>query len=231
MNSSVLPLIVSFSGIDGAGKTTQIEYLRQSLEASGAKVDLIRFWDDVATLKCFREASSHALFKSESGVGTPDRPVNRQDKNIQTWYMTPIRLFLYLLDSLHLNLIVRRAKRSSADVVIFDRYIYDELANLNLAGSMCQRLYAKWALRWTRSPDAAILLDADPAHARARKPEYPLDFLIRNREAYLDLSIMTPVMKVIRAQSIGAAAAEIYGISMQMDSDRAMERVEITNAT
>ncbi len=212
MNSPVQPLSVSFSGIDGAGKTTQIEYLRQSLVASGKKVSLIRFWDDVATFKRFREASSHALFKSESGVGTPDRPVNRQDKNVRTWYMTPIRLFLYLLDSLHLNLIFRRSKRSSTDVVIFDRYIYDELANLNLVGSIGQRLYTQWALRWTSQPDAAILLDADPAHARARKPEYPLDFLIRNREAYLGLSRMTPGMRVVRCQSIAAAAAEIYEI-------------------
>src|SRR5579863_1287126 len=119
MNPAGLPLIVSFSGIDGAGKTTQIESLREKLEANGARVNSIRFWDDVATLKRIREASSHTLFKSEAGVGTPERPVNRRDKNIQSWYMTPIRLFLYLLDLLHLNVIVRRARRTSANVVIF----------------------------------------------------------------------------------------------------------------
>jgi thymidylate kinase len=216
-------LVISFSGIDGAGKTTQIESLRQNLEANGTKVTSIRFWDDVATLKRLRETSSHALFKSEAGVGTPERPVNRQDKNVQSWYMTPVRVFLYSLDSLRLSFIVRRSRRTYTDVVIFDRYIYDELANLNLAG-FWQRLFAKYMLRWTSKPDIAILLDADPTRARARKPEYPLEFLIRNREAYLELSRMTAVMRVIRAQSIAESADEIYRISHRMGLNRHADR-------
>jgi thymidylate kinase len=216
MNHATLPLIFSFSGIDGAGKTTQIESLQRSLRACGARVSLIRFWDDVATLKRIREVSSHTLFKSETGVGSPERPVNRRDKNVQSWYMTPVRLFLYLVDSLHLNVIVRRATRTSADVVIFDRYIYDELANLNLAGSKWQQLFARCALRWTRQPDVAILLDADPEQARARKPEYPLEFLHRNREAYLELSRMAQVIRVIQEQTVAQNAAEIYSICLQM---------------
>jgi thymidylate kinase len=215
MNPADMPFIVSFSGIDGAGKTTQIESLRQNLEANGTKINLIRFWDDVATLKWLREASSHTLFKSEVGVGTPKHPVNRRDKNIQSWYMTPVRFFLYFLDSLRLNLIVRKTRRTSAHVVIFDRYIYDELANLNLAGSSWQKLFATCALRWTSKPDVAFLVDADPVQARARKPEYPLEFLLRNREAYLELSRMAPVIRVIKAHTVAEASSEIFGISLQ----------------
>ena len=216
MNRATLPLIVSFSGIDGAGKTTQIESLQRSLVVCGARVSSIRFWDDVAMLKRVREVSSHSFFKSETGVGSPQRPVNRRDKNVQSWYMTPVRLFLYLLDSLHLNVVVRRATRTSPDVVIFDRYIYDELANLNLAGSKWQELFARCTLRWTRQPDVAILLDADPEQARARKPEYPLEFLRRNRETYLDLSRMAPGIRVIREQTVVQNAAEVCSICLQM---------------
>lgn len=216
MNHAALPLIVSFSGIDGAGKTTQIESLQRNLAVYGARISLIRFWDDVATLKRVREISSHRLFKSENGVGSPGRPINRRDKNVQSWYMTPVRLFLYFLDSLHLNVIVRRVTRTSADVIIFDRYIYDELANLKLADSKWQQLFARYALRWTRQPDVAILLDADPEQARTRKPEYPLEFLRRNREAYLELGKMAPGIRVIREQTIVQNAAEIYSICLQM---------------
>jgi thymidylate kinase len=39
---------VSFSGIDGAGKSTQIDALCLRLKGDGLRVLLIRFWDDIA---------------------------------------------------------------------------------------------------------------------------------------------------------------------------------------
>ena len=40
--------LVSFSGIDGSGKSTQIDALRAQLEIDGQRVLLIWFWDDFA---------------------------------------------------------------------------------------------------------------------------------------------------------------------------------------
>jgi hypothetical protein len=56
-------------------------------------------------------------------------------------------------------------------------------------------------------PDAAFLIDADPVAARARKPEYPLDFLRQNRESYLTLARLTGRMIIIEPASIEAAEA------------------------
>src|SRR5256885_12541553 len=126
------PLLVSFSGIDGAGKTTQIDALSAHLREAGLSVQLIRFWDDIATLRFLREGMSHTLFKSERGIGTPQRPVERRDKNVRTWYMTIARLFMYLLDALHLAFVLATRSKAHAEVLIFDRYEYDELANLDL---------------------------------------------------------------------------------------------------
>jgi ABC-type uncharacterized transport system ATPase subunit len=83
--------IVSFSGIDGAGKSTQIEMLRARLSQAGFQVSLLAFWDQVATLTSVREFSGHTLFKGEKGVGSPEKPVNRRDKNVRSWYMTLVR--------------------------------------------------------------------------------------------------------------------------------------------
>src|SRR6204780_4012597 len=121
---------VSFSGIDGAGKITQIENLRARLNEAGARDLLITFWDDIAMLTRIREVSGHTLFKGESGVGTPARPVNRRDKNVQSWYMTAVRFGLYFVDAISLRMVMAKTLRADADVVIFDRYCYDELANL-----------------------------------------------------------------------------------------------------
>ena len=55
--------MVSFSGIDGAGKSTQIETLRSRVQEAGLRVMLITFWDDVARLTRLREVTGHTLFR------------------------------------------------------------------------------------------------------------------------------------------------------------------------
>lgn len=182
-NTSKRVRLVSFSGMDGAGKSTQIAALQAALENEGLRVRILTFWDDVARLKGLREASSHAIFKSEKGVGRPGAPVNRRDKNVRSLPMTLVRLGLYVLDALSLRIVVQRALRTPVDCVICDRYCYDELANLDLRRSLA-RLYARLVLGISPRPHAPIILDAEPAEARARKPEYPLDFLEFNRQAY-----------------------------------------------
>lgn len=179
--------LVSFSGIDGAGKGTQIESLCARLKEAGLRVGLITFWDDVATLTGLREASGHTLFKGDKGVGTPDAPINRRDKNVQSWPMSGVRLCLYVLDAVSLRRVVGKALSSGIDVLICDRYIYDELANLTLSNPAA-RAYVRLILKLVPKPDVSYLLDADPVQARARKPEYPLDFLHTNRASYLALS-------------------------------------------
>jgi len=190
------PFLVSFSGIDGSGKTTQIEALLAWLRDAGLRVRVLRFWDDIAVLGRMRETMSHALFKSEKGIGSPGKPVQRRDKNVRGWYMTSSRLYLYTLDAARLALLMATASRKDADVVIFDRFLYDELANLDLSNRLSLE-YARLLLRVVPRPDVAFVLDADPLQARARKPEYPLNFIYSNRAAYLTLVKLTEGVTVI----------------------------------
>lgn len=181
------PLVISFSGIDGAGKTTQIEALLAWLRDGGLQVRLLRFWDDIAVGGSLREAMSHNLFKGEKGIGSPATPVHRRDKNVRGWYMTAARLLLYFMDAARLTFVVATCSRKDSDVVIFDRYSYDELANLDRANPVV-KAYVNFLLKVVPRPNVAFLLDADPAQARARKPEYPLEFLQSSRASYLALS-------------------------------------------
>ena len=186
-------MFVSFSGIDGSGKSTQIQALCSSLEDMGVKYKRYTFWDDVVALRSLREEASHLIFKGERGVGSPEHPIQRRDKNVGSWYATLCRLCLYFLDAMKLRHVLPKFKEDYADVLILDRYFYDELPNLPLRNAWVRR-YARLLLRIIPRPDIAFLLDADPRIAVSRKPEYPLDFVRQNREAYLNVGAMTDMM-------------------------------------
>jgi thymidylate kinase len=190
------PLLISFSGLDGAGKSTQIENLRERLAAAGLKVKLLTYWDDVVVLTRYREAFVHTVYKSEKGVGAPNKPVNRRDKNVRAWYLTIARHALYLLDAIHLRLVVHNALKSGNDAVIVDRYVYDELANLPLERPMT-RAFLRLMTRIAPLPDVAYLLDADPEAAHKRKPEYPVAFMHKCRAAYYRLASLLGTMTII----------------------------------
>ena len=201
-------ILISFSGIDGAGKSTQIANLCAHLHAARLRVEIVTFWDDVATLKHLREDAGHRIFKGDRGVGSPDAPINRRDKNVRSPLMTLVRLGIYFLDALALRTIAKKALDCGADVVIFDRYLYDELANLNVRNALL-RPFVRALKELVPQPDVSFVLDADPEQARARKPEYPLAFLRENRNAYLALSDFLGGITVVPPLPLEQAKAEV----------------------
>lgn len=214
--------IVSFSGIDGAGKSTQISELQIWLEQSKLNTKILTFWDDVVVLARSREFMSYKAFKGDCGVGSPEKPLNRRDKNVTSPLLTTMRFCLYLADAMNLRSKVREARKSGADVVIFDRYIYDELANLPLTRRSA-RIFSRFVLKIIPTPEVAYVIDADPTAAHARKPEYPLEFVRRNREAYITLAELSGDLTVIQHSSVDEMKVAIQNKMLQtfapLDSD------------
>jgi thymidylate kinase len=217
------PKMVSFSGIDGAGKSTQIDALSKRLEEDGMRVLLIRFWDDIARLTQIREATGHAIFKGDKGVGTPSAPINRRDKNVRSWLMTGVRVILYFIDAISVRLVVEKALNSEADLVIFDRYIYDELANLTLSNPVICA-YVRLIMRVVPKLDISYYLDADPVKARVRKPEYPLEFLQGNRQSYLTLEYLVGGMSIIAPMPIPEVEQAVLRHTLRELSFRSHQR-------
>jgi thymidylate kinase len=204
------PILVSFSGLDGAGKSTQIANLCRFLGAHSVPARVLAFWDDVVVLARYREGFVHKVFRSERGIGAPGKPVNRRDKNVRGWHVNLARHGLYLLDALNLRRVIARAGRSGAQVIIMDRYIHDELANLPLTNGLT-RAFVRLVAALAPRPDVALVLDADPDAARERKPEYPLEFLRSSRASYhrlaamLGLTIIPPLPLELATQAVEQA--------------------------
>ena len=218
-----MTLLITFSGVDGAGKSTQIENLCRAAAEMGLSVRRLAFWDDVVVLKPWRESFVHKVLKSEPGIGAPGRPVNRRDKNVRRWYLTVARHILYLLDALHLRQVIARARRSGADVLVMDRYLYDQFANLPF-----HRWYARWFVRLAQRiaprPDVAYILDADPQAARERKPEYPLEFIVESRRRYMDLAALLQTATVIPPLDLEQACFAVLTVFRGTLLEQAMAR-------
>jgi thymidylate kinase len=201
-------VLVSFSGLDGSGKSTQIANLTLYLENRGLEVRNLAFWDDVVVCTRYREGFVHKVYGSERGIGAPDRPVNRRDKNVRKWYLSIARHFLYLADAVHLRAVIAKARHSPAQAIIMDRYIYDELANLPLSNPLT-RLFVRFIAWLVPQPDVAYLLDADPEAARSRKPEYPVDFMRECRTAYFRLAELLGSLTAIPPLPLAAAQTAV----------------------
>jgi thymidylate kinase len=200
--------VVTFSGIDGAGKSTQILALERWLREAGWQPTLLTFWDNVVMFSGFREFMSHKTFGGDQGIGSPEKPLQRRDKNVTAWPVTAMRFCLYFADAVNSRRVVARTRKSGADVLILDRYIYDELANLPLK-SFLARCFIKFTLWLAPTPDVAYLIDADPVAAQTRKPEYPLHFVHRNRDAYITLSHLAKNITLVHPQSVAAMETEV----------------------
>ncbi|HUS19736.1 MAG TPA: hypothetical protein VMZ25_08805 [Terriglobales bacterium] len=207
-------MLISFSGLDGSGKSTQIAALRQLLASRGLTVKTLAFWDDVVLGKRWREVFVHKVYKSEKGIGAPGKPVERRDKNVRKWYLSLARHLLYTIDAVNLVRVISRVRAEKPNVIIMDRYIYDELANLPLRNPLT-RAFVKLVHAMVPQPEIAYLLDVDVEAARVRKPEYPVDFMHRCRIAYFELDRMLGNMTVIPAASLSEATDEVISIAMR----------------
>jgi thymidylate kinase len=222
--------IVSFSGIDGAGKSTQICALEDWLRSTGLTTKTLTFWDDIVVAARFRESVSHVAFKGDKGIGSPEKPLERRDKNVTSLPVVAARFFLYLADAINLSRKVSEVRKSSFDVVIFDRYIYDELANLPQNRRLV-RAFIWLALKLVPKPDVAYFIDADPEAARARKPEYPLEFLRSNRDAYLTLAQFSGDITVIEPTGIDAAKVRVREAFLRARDSEESLRPELCDET
>ena len=191
------PFLVSFSGIDGAGKTTQIEELSSRFQRAGLSVVRLSFWDNVAVWSNLRAGVGGRTEESQDArPANGDAFVPRNNKHVRKWYLTAARSGLYVLDVAKLRRLLDSEPVKKADVVIFDRYVYDQIANID-SKSAAARAYGKLVLRQTPTPDLSFIIDASPDAAFARKPEYPLEFVRKNRENFLRLRELAPELIII----------------------------------
>jgi thymidylate kinase len=175
--------LITFSGLDGAGKTTQISLLLQYLEAESVRFSTLEMYDDVSVSALMRRKLGPRRPSAPQGTGPQGQQPLRLDKNRSDLPTVIARQFVYLLDLQRFFIVRRRHSTGPDDVLVMDRYFFDSLANL-LAATDLAGPYVSCFLKLAPVPELAVFLDVAPETAFGRKQEYPLEYLRQRRGAY-----------------------------------------------
>jgi energy-coupling factor transporter ATP-binding protein EcfA2 len=207
-------MLITVSGLDGAGKSTLIRWLRGTLERDGHRVTVLHLNTHVGLY-------AYARYVRDRLVGVREKPWETDARATETrpprliqrvrtalvWSKV-VRELVYVIDLvlfLGYRFYVETLRRQ---VLIMDRYFYDSLVDVaNGKNWHVLRLLE----RLTPTPDIAFLLDVAPEQAYARKREQPFSYLERRWRAYQVVFPWIPTAEVIANQNIRTAESRLYG--------------------
>lgn len=176
-------MILSFSGIGGSGKTTQIASLSAALRERGVHVELIALRDE------FLWPRLVGAVKRGGGSGSGSGSAKRRAGTVKH----VLRGIFYVLDFWRIY-VVRIAPASRRGTVIVDRYWYDFIVELALDRGQLGVLAQ--LLRLAPKPQVAFWFAIAPEVALARKYEVPLGELERHARVYDEVFARVPHLAV-----------------------------------
>ncbi len=190
-------LFISFEGVDGAGKTTQVQRAHDYLQECGLRSQVTREPGGTPVGLTIRELVLHGLaaFPSVAVTGGTDVVDASDDLAPRT------EALLYAADRAeHVAQVVRPAL-DRGDIVLCDRYLDSSVAyqagGRDLSADVIRRL-SLWASQGLL-PKRTYLLDADPSQSKLRLDHEPdrlesagEDFQQHVRQAFLQLAKNEP---------------------------------------
>ncbi|WP_426492735.1 hypothetical protein [Hymenobacter sp. 102] len=174
-------MLITFSGVDGAGKSTVIEHVRHGLEKQWRKrVVVIRHRPSVLPiLSAWKYGKAGAEQRAVQSLP-------RQGRN-QSQLSSLVRFAYYYLDYVVGQAVVWLQHTRRGHIVLYDRYYFDFIndsrrSNLRLPEGLTRSLY-----RFVHKPRLNFFLYADAAEILRRKQEMPAADITLLTRKYQDL--------------------------------------------
>jgi len=192
-------VLITFSGLDGAGKSTLIDWLKATLERRSQSVKVFHMNDHIGLYAYLRFARNQLAGSPEArpdGAPSPRSPAIGDDRKrgyrrlryALIWNKTlrrliyPLDLCVFLCYRFYHETLRRR-------VLIMDRYFYDTLVDV-FDGR--RRAWLRLLHRITPAPSLALYLDVSPEESHRRKQEQSLEYLTRRAAAYREVFAWVP---------------------------------------
>jgi thymidylate kinase len=200
-------MLITFSGLDGSGKSTLVDFLRQSLENENQKVAVSHMNYDIGLYSAIRFLRNKTNGHTTTQASETHRPRDLAYQNkfrsraaklrYHLVWNKSLRLMIYPIDVLIFLCYRFYIEKINHQVLIMDRYFYDTLVDVTGA----RRSYRLRFLSWlTPTPTLPVYLDISPEKAFARKNEYSVDYLNRRRLSYHKLISALPEMLVLSTE-------------------------------
>ncbi len=164
-NLKLMPFLISFSGLDGSGKTQLIVLMRRFFKRQGISYTQIHFVNDSLENRIAKK-----LLGDKKVADLSEKRNRRAEEKKISFLAYWVRLFFLCLYAC--NLKIRLFKlRKRYGVVIFDRYIYDRIAQLAYLRRKRDLKFEKRLVRFFPRPNLPFFLHVLPEQSLERKKE------------------------------------------------------------
>lgn len=175
-------MIVTFSGVDGSGKTTQAQYVTRLLQSQGCSVRYVHMtrWTWVYAIGQCVKARRGRDYSFDRAFLRP---------NLLGRLMKVVRQVLSLVDLLRFRWWAFYQTRFRQHILVCDRFFYDlgiQALYTRMMGPGFARCY--WSLIPT--PTLSILLDVSPELAQRRENQHLSEYYRAKRELYLEYAAL-----------------------------------------
>lgn len=186
---------ITFSGVDGSGKSTQLKLLQKKLERENWNVAYFHAVSFSLASKLTKKNIEYRLLNIEKKE--PEHSVTSA-----SWFTIFLRKVFLLIDIVRFKFYFSKLKKENCDYLLSDRYFYDSIINIEYLQSeeklsfIFHILYSIFSIH----PQKAFYFDASPENIMSREnpPEQGIEYL-RAKQALFKQKISDWNMTIIDA--------------------------------
>ena len=178
-------MIITFSGLDGSGKTTLIHYLEDYFDSNNIEFDSYSIYGELSVYAFLRNLRSMLSMKKNNVL---DESKNKNKKIYRFFRNNNSKKFFLLFDII-LIFFIKAYYNVRKRTLIIDRYFFDFIMEI----SETVGPYQKLLLFLFPSADISFFIETNPEISFQRKGEYDVVTLKKRRKIYSKIFDIRPI--------------------------------------